>query len=267
MKRRLTVFFSFLAGVFVLLFAAILFTSSFFLSYLKKVSPSIAVSSPVSQAKKLPIYSVETSKKVVSITFDSAWGTEDLDCILKTLKSQNVKACFFATGEWITKYPDAIKKILADGHEIGSHGDAHKHMNTLSLDSCKEEIRLCHEKMQKLTGKEMTLFRPPYGEYNDTVLEAAKACGYYTIQWDVDSLDWKNYGTTNIINTVVRHKNLKNGSIILLHNGTKYTAQALPIILEQLKEKGYQMVPLSELILKSNYSIDPNGRQIPNAGN
>lgn len=217
------------------------------------------------EQRKLPIYSVETDKKELSLTFDSAWGTEDLEQILKILSDQQVCATFFVTGDWVTKNPDAVKKIFQSGHEIGNHGDCHKHMSQLTLKSCFEEIQGCHEKVRKLLGIEMHLFRAPYGEYNNTVVEAGQKSNYDVIQWDVDSLDWKNLGTTQIIQTTTNHKNLKNGSILLMHNGTKYTKDALESVIKILKEKGYQFVPLSKLIKKQPYTIDSSGRQHSNS--
>jgi len=121
-----------------------------------------------------------------------------------------------------------------------------------------------HNKVKELTGVEMCLFRPPYGDYDDHVIKNAKDCGYHTIQWSVDSLDWKDYGVESIIKTVTEHKNLGNGAIILMHNGAKYTAQALPTVIEKLQAAGYQIVPISELIYKDNYHLDVTGRQIQN---
>ena len=120
-----------------------------------------------------------------------------------------------------------------------------------------------HEKVKELTGYEMFLFRPPYGDYDNHVITNARSIGYYSIQWDVDSLDWKDYGTTSIINTVTRHKHLGNGSIILCHNGAKYTAEALDSLIQELKAQGYTFVPLSELIYRDHYHLDQEGRQIP----
>ena len=108
----------------------------------------------------------------------------------------------------------------------------------------------------------MFLFRPPFGEYDNKVIEGAEECGYYTIQWDVDSLDWKEFGVEHEVNQVLNHKHLGNGSIILFHNDAKYTPQALDTIIKGLKEKGYEIVPISELIIKDNYSINHEGRQI-----
>ena len=215
--------------------------------------------------KELPIYCVEKEKPQISISFDAAWGNDDTASLLATLKKHKVKATFFMTGGWIEKYPDDVKAIAAGGHDLGNHSENHKQMSQLSAAQCKEEIMKPHEKVKKLTGKDMILFRPPYGDYNDTLIRVCRENKYYPIQWDVDSLDWKDYGVDSILNTVLNHKALGNGSIILCHNGAKYTADALDALLDGLKEKGYQVVPISQLIYKENYHMDVTGRQIPDA--
>jgi peptidoglycan/xylan/chitin deacetylase (PgdA/CDA1 family) len=134
-------------------------------------------------------------------------------------------------------------------------------MSKLSKEQCKEEIRIVHDKVKELTGLEMTVFRPPFGDYNDTVIRAANELGYHVIQWDVDSLDWKDYGCDSILHTVTNHKHLGNGSIILMHNGAKYTKDALEKMITCLKEQGYEFVKVSELIYKENYQMDHEGRQ------
>lgn len=121
-----------------------------------------------------------------------------------------------------------------------------------------------HERVRDLTGYEMFLFRPPYGDYDNAVVNVAKDCGYFAIQWDVDSLDWKDYGVDSIIKTVTEHKHLGNGSIVLCHNGAKFTAQALDTLIMKLKDKGYTIVPVSELIYRDKYHLNHEGRQIKN---
>lgn len=224
------------------------------------VQENIAVINPKAD-HILPIYSVETSKAEVALTFDAAWGDEDLDDILAILDRQNVKGTFFVTGGWVADYPEAIKKIVAAGHELGNHGDNHKHMSQLSDEANQKEIVGCHEKVKELTGKEMKLFRPPYGDYNEALIKTATKCNYFSIQWNVDSLDWKDYGVDGIIKTVVENKNLVNGSIILMHNGAKYTKDALEQTIVNVKKRGYEFVSVSELIYKDHYYIDHTGRQ------
>lgn len=213
--------------------------------------------------ENLPIYSVDTGeKKYISLTFDAAWGTEDLEQILDILDKNKVKASFFVTGDWVARYPEAVKELARRGHDIGNHGDNHKHMTQIDKNEQIEEIKKAHNRVKSLIGKEMLLFRAPYGDYNEQVVRTARECGYYTIQWDVDSLDWKNYGIDNIVQTVVEHKNLQNGSIVLLHNGTQYTKDALETIIVELKKKGYIFVPVSKMIYRQRYRIDVTGRQI-----
>ena len=137
-------------------------------------------------------------------------------------------------------------------------------MSQLSDDVKKDELMKVHEKVRDLTGYEMFLFRPPYGDYDNAVVNVAKDCGYFAIQWDVDSLDWKDYGVDSIIKTVTEHKHLENGSIILCHNGAKFTAQALDTLITKLKDKGYTIVPVSELIYRDKYHLNHEGRQIKN---
>ena len=227
------------------------------------VSTTVTVSNSVS-GKELPIYCVETKEPKIALTFDAAWGNEDTKEILDVLKKHDVKVTFFMTGGWVENYPGDVKAILAAGHDLGNHSENHKNMSQLSDEEKEEELMKVHEKVRELTGYEMFLFRPPYGDYDNAVVKVAKKCGYYTIQWDVDSLDWKDYGVDSIIKTVCEHKHLGNGTIILCHNGAKYTAQALDTLITTLKEKGYTFVPVSELIYKDGYHMNHEGRQIRN---
>ena len=224
---------------------------------------SIRVSNSVN-GRELPIYCVETKEPKIALTFDAAWGNEDTQKILEVLKKHDVHVTFFMTGGWVENYPDDVKAILAAGHDLGNHSENHKNMSQLSDAEKKEELMKVHDKVRTLTGYEMFLFRPPYGDYDNAVVNVAKDCGYYTIQWDVNSLDWKDYGVDSIIKTVTEHKHLGNGSIILCHNGAKYTAQALDTLITKLKEKGYTFVPVSELIYRDGYHMNVEGRQIKN---
>ena len=224
---------------------------------------NVTVSNSVN-GRQLPIYCVDTAEKKIALTFDAAWGNEDTAQILEILKKHDVRVTFFMTGGWVESYPDDVKAILAAGHDLGNHSENHKNMSQLSDAEKKEELMKVHEKVRTLTGYEMFLFRPPYGDYDNAVVNVAKENGYYTIQWDVDSLDWKDYGVDSIIKTVTQHKHLGNGSIILCHNGAKYTAKALDMLIATLKNEGYTFVPVSELIYKDNYHMDHEGRQIRN---
>lgn len=215
------------------------------------------------QERKLPIYEVRTDEKVVALSFNCAWNIEDIDRILGILEKNKIRSSFFMTGEWVEKYPQVVKKIHEAGHDLASHGNTHAHMNELSVEACRQEIYELHKKVFELTGVEMDLFRPPYGEYNDMVIQIANEMGYYPIQWSVDSLDWKNYGVSDMTERVVNHKKMQNGAIILMHNGTKYTADALQGIIDGLRNKGYDFVAVSDLICRENYTINHEGQQCP----
>ncbi len=217
--------------------------------------------SSIISEKKLPIYCVDCPDKKVALSFDAAWGNEDTKKIMDILKKHDIHVTFFMTGGWVESFPEDVKMIAEAGHDLGNHSENHKQMSQLSKEECVEEIMKVHERVKELTGKEMTLFRPPYGDYNDTLIDVVSECNYHTIQWDVDSLDWKDYGADSIIKTVCEHKHLGNGSIILCHNGAKYTAQALDTLITNLKGQGYEIVPISELIYTENYEMDVEGRQ------
>jgi len=209
----------------------------------------------------VPIYSVEREEKVCAITFDCAWGTEYTDDILKALKLSDVRATFFMVEFWTEKYPEFVKKIDEAGCEIGTHSSTHSYMSKLNSEDIKSELTASSEAIENITGKKVELFRPPYGDYDDELIKTASALGYYTIQWDVDSLDWKDLSASDIAMRVLN--GVQNGSIILCHNNGLHTAEAVPIILQTLKNRGFSFVPVGELILRENYVIDGTGRQKP----
>lgn len=210
--------------------------------------------------KFLPIYNVQTDKKQIAFTMNCAWNADDIDSILETLKNNNVKITFFIVGEWMDKYPEAVKKIQNEGHEIGSHSNTHPHVNQLSYEKNLEEIQLSVNKIEKITGNKTNLYRAPYGEYNDTVIKTAQENGYYTIQWNLDTLDYEGKTGEEMWNRI--KGKLQNGSIILSHNGTKHTADSLDMLIKNIKSQGYDIVKVSELIYKDNYYINNNGTQI-----
>ncbi len=227
-------------------------------------SSNQAIATSSSSIDELPIYSVDTDKPILALTFDSAWGDEDLEDILTILEKHNAPATFFVTGEWAEKYPEAIKLIDQKGHEVANHGNSHKHMSQISKTEIAKEIQDCHNIVYDLIGKDMTSFRAPYSEWNSDVVYMTHSMGYSAINHSVDSLDWKDYGVDSIIRTVCEHKDLQNGSIILLHNGATYTKDALDVMLTKLEEQGYSFVKVSELIYTSDYYFDHTGRQFSN---
>ena len=211
--------------------------------------------------RKLPIYCVSTTEKKVAISFDAAWGADKTEGIVELLTEYNVGATFFLVGFWVDEYPDKVRAIDSAGFEIGTHSNTHPDMALLNSDEMKEELTSSMQKIEKVTEKDVKFFRPPYGSYNDQLITIADGLGLTTIQWDNDSLDWKGFSATSIANRVVQ--NVKNGSIILMHNNSDNILTALRLILEQLTQKGYEITSIGKLIYQTNYTIDHQGVQQP----
>ena len=214
------------------------------------------------EGKKLPIYCVDTKDKKIAISFDCAWGNDHTKPILDILDQYNVKTTFFMVQFWAEKYPEDVKEIRDRGHEIGNHSSTHPNMAKLSNEDMTKELKGAEEAVQKITGEKTTVFRPPFGAYNNSLMETCEANGYYVIQWDVDSLDWKDISTEQIVDRVTR--NVKPGSIVLFHNNAEHVEDYLPIILSKLQADGYEIVPIGQLIMKDKYHIDHAGKQVAN---
>lgn len=220
----------------------------------------ITVSAP---ERQLPIYCVQREDRTVALSFDAAWGNEDTQTLIDIFQRYQVKVTFFVVGEWVDKYPESVKALADAGHEVMCHSNDHAHFNALSADQITADINTCCDKIAALTGKRPTLFRPPYGEYDDHVVTTVRAMGLEVIQWDVDSLDWKDYDAATITERVT--SKVAPGSIVLFHNAALHTPEALPAILDTLLREGYEIVPVSQLILPGtygeDYTIDHTGRQ------
>lgn len=217
------------------------------------------VTTSATNQKLLPIYRVKTNEKKVALTINCAWNAEDVDSILKTLQENQTKITFFMVGDWIEKFPEAVQKIHQAGHEIASHSDTHPHVNNLSYEKNQEELEKSNEKIQKITGKRTNIYRAPYGEYNNTVIQAAQDKGYQVIQWSLDTLDYTGLTGDQMWGRL--QNKLKAGDIILMHNGTKHTADSLGMLLKNIKAKGLEVVRVSDLIYQENAKIDVNGEQ------
>jgi len=209
--------------------------------------------------KQVPIYSVKTEEAKIALTINCAWNADDVDKILETLEKQQIKVTFFMVGDWIEKNEEAARKIFEAGHELANHSYNHPHVNNLSYEKNVEQINKCSDLIKNITGNPSTLYRGPYGEYNDTVIKAANGTNHYTIQWSIDTLDYKALTGEQMWERI--EPKLENGSIILMHNGTENTANSLDMIITKIKNKGYNLVTVSELIYKENFKIDNNGVQ------
>lgn len=188
----------------------------------------------------------------------SAWGNEDTQRLIDILGTYHVRATFFVVGSWVDKYPESVKALSDAGHEVMTHSDDHAHFSKLSSDAICSNIRASCDKIEAVTGQRPTLFRCPYGEYDDHVIEAVAGMGMKTIQWDVDSLDWKDLSAGEILQRI--KSGVGTGSIVLFHNAAKHTPEALPSVIEYLLQNGYSIVPVSELLLTGDYEMDHTGR-------
>ncbi len=223
-----------------------------------------SVSSPAivgvsASQRSLPVYSVERDDKTISLSFDAAWGNEDTQNLIDILSRYGVNATFFVVGDWAERYPDSVKALAEAGNEVMNHSSSHAHFSSLSTEQIVSDISACNEKVAALTGVSPSLFRCPYGEYDDHVIQAVESMGMTAVQWDVDSLDWKGISAAEISDRVL--KNVRSGSIVLFHNAAIHTPEALPGIIEALQKEGYTIVPISQLLLQGDTYQDNAGRQ------
>ena len=216
--------------------------------------------SVVSGKRELPIYCVNRDDNKISISFDAAWGGDKTLGILDLLDEYNIKTTFFLVDIWTQKYPELVKEIVARGHEIGHHSTSHPQMSKLNETQIAKELNTQADNVLAIAGVRPVLFRPPYGDYNNRVITTARAQGFVPIQWSVDSLDWKNRGAQEIINRATK---VKSGDIVLFHNDSQYILDALPAVLKYYAENGYSVVPISEILLTGETTIDIQGRQQP----
>ncbi len=209
--------------------------------------------------RELPIYSVDRTDDLIAISFDAAWGADKTRAIMDICDAYSVEATFFLVGFWVDKYPQMVKEIYERGFLIGNHSTNHLHMSKLNTDEMAKELNITNAKIEAITGEKPTFFRPPFGEYNDKLIQTARSLNMQTIQWNVDSLDWKGLSGGEIANRIVTKTT--SGSIILCHNNSDHILEALPIIILGLKNKGYQFVTMDKLILTGATYIDNNGVQ------
>ena len=232
--------------------AALLTVSAFYVG----VMPETA--SVAAKKRELPVYSVDRQDNALAISFDASWGGDKTLRLLDILDQYGVKTTFFLVDIWVNKYPELVREIAARGHEIGNHSTSHPHMSQLGEAAIIQELKTQADHVEALTGVRPTLCRPPYGDYNDRLVRTARDQGYEVIQWSVDSQDWKNRGVEDVER---RAKKAGSGDIVLFHNDADYTVEALPGILADYQARGLQVVPVSQLLLTGDTTIDVQGKQ------
>lgn len=195
-----------------------------------------------------PIYQGSNTEQKVALAINVDWGEDVLPEMLQVLAKENVKATFFVTGRFAEKFPELVQQIAVAGHEIGNHGYKHPHPDQLSVSQNQKDITKGEAILQKLTGEKPMLYAPPYGEHGNTCLQAAEQCGYTTILWTADTVDWEEPAPSHdtLVQRVTGDK-LTSGAIILMHPKA-HTAEALPDIIHTIQAKGYQCVKVSDVL-------------------
>jgi len=232
----------------------------FFMNFFSKNWGDNFITAVIGRNTLKPVYSVDTEEKKIALSFDACWGAERTRKILDILDQYKIKTTFFLVNIWLEDYPDKAKEIASRGHEIGLHSTTHPHFTKLSVEKMREELKNNYDMIKKVTGYEPRLFRPPFGDYNNNVIETAKEMGLITVQWSVDSLDWKEDLSAEQIAQRILSR-VDKGAIVLMHNDGKHTPEVLKIIIPELGKEGYSIVPVSELLLKGDWYVDVNGVQ------
>ena len=192
-----------------------------------------------------PIFRGDVERKAVAFCINVAWGNEYIPTILEALRKNNCKATFFFIGTWVRDFPDLARSIANEGHEIANHGYFHSHVAKLSKAELHKLILDNDVKLKKELGRATNLFAPPYGEFNDKVVAYAEEIGFKTIMWTIDTIDWRNPTPETYLKRVL--EKLQNGALILAHP-TEVTAKTLPILINEIKKRGYDILIVSEII-------------------
>ena len=258
-------------GVFVVLkrksiiFAAVFLFAAVLLAAACGVSGAAGVFFGVA-SRKIPVYCVERGEdeeKVIALTFDAAWGADKTRDIMDILEEYDAGGTFFLVGFWLDKYPDMTREIAERGFEMGNHSANHLNMPKLNDETMRAEISSVNARIEQLAGVKPKFFRAPYGDYSDRLMTAVEGEGMVGVQWSIDTLDWKGLSAAEITERVV--PKAKSGDIVLFHNDSNDIVNALPSVIEHYQGLGYTIIPVSELLLEGEYTIDVQGKQHPKA--
>lgn len=192
------------------------------------------------------VYSYPAAGKMVAITFDDGPNKDTTEKYLKILADNGVKASFFMLGKSVQAYPDLAKKVESEGHDVLSHFYQHAILPKLDEASLQNDFEQVNTIFKSVLGHTPKFMRPPYGNYNDTTLATSRKYGQIPIYWSIDTNDWRGRSTENMVETITSH--LSDGAIILMHEGKSNTLEALPAIIKAIKDAGYTIVPLSEML-------------------
>lgn len=209
----------------------------------------------------LPIFGVSSADNKIALTFDCAWENSDTQRLIDILDEYDVKATFFATGDWCERYPEDVLALFNEGHAIENHSNSHPHVQSIAKDKLIADTTACDDIIESIIGVRPTLYRAPYGEFSDSMLSVFEnELPHKVIQWTVDSRDWQGREAVDMAHTVI--SSTQSGGIMLFHNDTINTPDALEIVLPTLQQDGFEFVLVKDLILWENYQLDHQGLQI-----
>ncbi|WP_233181829.1 polysaccharide deacetylase family protein [Paenibacillus sonchi] len=212
------------------------------------------------------IWEVPTAQKVIALTFDDGPDPSETDQILDVLQQYNAKCTFFAIGKRIAAYPEVARRVITEGHELANHTYNHVYFKKpISEQQIQEELELTEKEIVKVSGRHSSLFRPPGGMYDETLVDVSNSMGLKPVlwSWHQDTRDWNRPGVYSISSRVIR--NARNGDIVLFHDhvhGQSQTREALKIILPELQKQGFRFVTVSELIGLSDAQQAKNRRNL-----
>lgn len=199
-----------------------------------------------------PIYQGNSGQKAVAITINVDWGEEYIPAMLEELNGAGAKATFFVTGSWAEKNPEVLKSIFGQGHSIQNHGYKHLHFAALSPAQSAAEIKKAEEIIYGITGCRTVFFASPYGEQNRQIMQGVQSINYDLVMWTIDTIDWQKPSPDVIVKRVMNK--VQNDAIVLMHP-TEPTVKALPTLLQRLKEEGFQMLPIEQIVVKKTNEV------------
>lgn len=213
----------------------------------------------IASRSKNPVYQGNTGKKLIALTVNVDWGEEYIPDMLKEFKKHNARVTFFVTGRWAEKNPELLKQMSQAGHSIQNHGYKHVHFNQLSPAQAQEQIKKAEKIIQEITGSQSKFFASPYGEQSRQLMQVVSAMDYDLIMWSIDTIDWQRPSPDTIVKRVTNR--IHNDAIILMHP-TEPTLKALPEMLGGIKEQGYKMVGIEDIITdKDRKSTNENDKK------
>ena len=231
----------------------LIMSASLLLTIVLKTSPELRSADSDAVLSDAPIQQIPTDSPRVVLSFNtSLQEPENLDALLSLLQEQKVSASFFLSDAWIKQYPEEVKAISSAGHDVGYlleySGNSQGSLDNGSMAADAARLADGAATLSDLAGTRCCYFRPALGEYDKKLLTEAKKQKLSCILWNMDSQDWKDYDANALTSLLLQHPQLENGSILLFRCSSKHLLEALPFIIQGLRDMGYEPASLSGLL-------------------